>query len=198
MQDEDRRFGGDGVDFIERGHAPFGELKLAPAADDADPLAGRCPLRLLFQHAQGVREGGNAVPAKLQIVAEAAADDMHVGIIQAGDEASAFEVDRLSVRAAFVTFSVVHADDATILDRDVLRVGMLGIERGDLAVVQNQVCLFLSCCHNLSSEGDAHRDGASFFKTRRGGGLFFFVFCLVWCVGFGFLKKGKWGPGGVC
>src|SRR5436190_16965393 len=58
VQDEDRRFGGDGVDFIKRGHTPFGELELAPTADDADPLTGWCPLRLLLQYAQSIRERG--------------------------------------------------------------------------------------------------------------------------------------------
>ena len=81
MQDEDRRFGRDDVDFIKGRHAPFCELELAPASDDADPLAGRCPLRLLFEHTQSVGERWNTVPAKFEVVAQAAADDMHVGIV---------------------------------------------------------------------------------------------------------------------
>src|SRR5437667_10776616 len=76
VQDEDRRFGGDGVDFIKRGHTPFAELELTPTADDADPLAGRCPLSLLFEHPQSVRAGRNPVPATLEVVATAAAHDM--------------------------------------------------------------------------------------------------------------------------
>src|SRR2546428_13856222 len=95
---------------------PFGELKFAPASDDPNPLPGWRPLRLLFQHAQSVRERGNAIPAKLQIVAEAAANNMHVGIIQAGNNAPTFEVDDFGFRPALIALGVVHADNATILD----------------------------------------------------------------------------------
>src|SRR5439155_24164785 len=102
MQDEDRRFRGNSINLLECRHAAFSELELAPTADYAHPLAGRRPLGLLLEHAQSVREGRHAVPSKLQVIAEAAADNMHVGIVQPWNDAAAFEVNHLGVRSAFV------------------------------------------------------------------------------------------------
>ena len=139
VQDEDRCFRRDGVDFIQRGHTSFGELEFAPATDDADPLPGGCPLGLLLEHAQRVGEGRHAVPAKFEVVAEATADDMHVGVIQAGDDAATFEIDPLRVRPAFIAFGIIHANDAAIFDDEVGRLGIVGVERGDASVVENEV-----------------------------------------------------------
>src|SRR5437762_2938070 len=50
MQYKHRRLWRDSVDFFQCRHAPFGELKLAPSPDDANPLARRSALRLLFEH----------------------------------------------------------------------------------------------------------------------------------------------------
>src|SRR5205085_8013756 len=81
VQDKYRRFGGDGVDFIQRRHPAFGELKLAPAPDDADPLSGRSALDLFLEHAQGVSEGRNSVPSQLQVIRQSAANDVCMGVI---------------------------------------------------------------------------------------------------------------------
>src|SRR6185436_18378279 len=48
VQDENRCFGRNGVDFFERRHAPLGKLKFTPPTDDPDPLAWRRPLNLFF------------------------------------------------------------------------------------------------------------------------------------------------------
>jgi len=146
VQDEDRRFGGDGVNLLEGRHATLGELELAPAANDSDPLAGRCPLCLLFEHAQGVCEGRNAVPSQLQIVAEAAADDVHVRIVQARNKAASFQVNDPGLGPARVGFRVVHADDATAFDGDIVCLRVFRIEGGDASVVENQIGL-LGCVH---------------------------------------------------
>src|SRR5207249_9750856 len=129
---------------------PFGELKFAPASDDPNPLTGWRPLRLLFQHAQSVRERGNAIPAKFQIVAKAAANNMHVGIVQAGNHAPTFEVNDLRVRTAFVRFRVVHTDDATVLDGDVRCFRIFRIECRNTAVVENEGGSG-SCFHRILS-----------------------------------------------
>ena len=121
MQDEDGCLRGDRVDFFEGGHAALGELKLTPAADDAHPLAGRSALCLLFQHAQAVREGRNAIPTKLQVVTQPAANDVHVRIVQPRYDAAALEVNDARVRPAFITLGVVHADDFAICNGDVAR-----------------------------------------------------------------------------
>src|SRR5207237_1813084 len=76
MQDKYRRFGRDGIDFIQRWHPTFGKLKLAPAPDDSDPLSGRGALDLFLEHAQGVSEGRNSVPSQLQVIGQSAADDV--------------------------------------------------------------------------------------------------------------------------
>ena len=71
MQNEHRRIGRGGIDFIQRRHPALGELKLAPAADHAHPLSGRRALRLFLQHAQSVRQRRHAVPAKFHVVVQA-------------------------------------------------------------------------------------------------------------------------------
>ena len=139
VQDEDRRFGGDGVDFIKRGHTPFGELELAPTADDADPLAGRCPLRLLFEHAQSVREGRNTVPAKLEVVAKAAADDMHVGIVQSGNHPATLQINHLRVRSPLVFLRVVHSDNSPVFHNQTCRLRLGPVEGGYFGILKNQV-----------------------------------------------------------
>src|SRR5207249_12108359 len=74
-----------------------------------------------------------------QIVAEAAASNMHVGIIQAGNNAPTFEVDDFGFRPALIALGVVHADNATILDGDVCCFRIFRIECRDTAVVENEV-----------------------------------------------------------
>ena len=44
---------------------------------------------LLLQHRQGVGQRGHAVPAQLHVVVQAAADQVHVAVVQAGDHAPA-------------------------------------------------------------------------------------------------------------
>lgn len=56
VKDEHRRFRRGGVNFIQRRHAPFRKLELAPTAHDPNPLTGWCALRLFLEHTQCVSE----------------------------------------------------------------------------------------------------------------------------------------------
>src|SRR5271155_4072411 len=85
MKHKDGSFRGGGVDLVKRGHTPFGELKLRPAADDTNPLRRRRPCRLHFQHAQCISERWHTVPAQLQVVIQSASDRMHMRIIETRD-----------------------------------------------------------------------------------------------------------------
>lgn len=59
MEDKYRRIRRRRVQLLEGGHAPFGELKFTPAADNAHPLRRRRAIGLIFQHAQRVRQRRN-------------------------------------------------------------------------------------------------------------------------------------------
>ncbi len=156
MQNEDRRVGSDGVEFIKCGHAPFGKLKLAPAADHPNPLPGWRPMDLLFQHAQPVCKRGHTVPTKLEIVGKTATDDMGVRVVQTGDQPPPFEVDDAGIRAALEASGIVHTDDTTVLDRDISGVGILGVERGDLSVYQDHHRgIFFATAHRLRHAASA-------------------------------------------
>jgi len=138
MQNEHRCVRRGGVDFVEGRHAAFGELKFAPAADDANPLAGRRAFRLLLQHAQAVGERTALRPSGVHVVIETAANDVQVRIVESRDDAAAVEVDEDRVRAA-LEFVAVDADNAAVFNRNSRRLRMFRIESGDLSVVENQV-----------------------------------------------------------
>ena len=120
MQDEHGRIWSHFIDLLQRGHAAFGKLELAPAAYHAHPLAGRGSSGLFLEHAEGVRQGGNAVPAQFHVVIKAAADDVEVGIVQAGNDRSLSGVYGLGIRSlvfgdVFVgtdsqNFSILHGN----------------------------------------------------------------------------------------
>src|SRR6266568_321307 len=128
MQDEYGRIWCGGVDFLQCGHPAFGELKLAPAAYDANPLSRRSASRLLLQHPQSVCQRRHSVPAEFHVVVQAA-----------GNDATAFEVNFLCVRPALILLSVVHANDAAIFNGKVRCCGMLRVERCDSSVVKDQI-----------------------------------------------------------
>jgi len=60
-------------------------------------------------------------------------------VVEAGNDAAAFEVKHHGVRPALVRFRVVHADDSSILDGEIRGGGLLRVERGDASVVEDQV-----------------------------------------------------------
>src|SRR5712671_1737925 len=64
MENKDRSVRRDGIDLIERRHSSLGELKFAPAANYAHPLAGWRALRLFLEHSQSVRERWHTIPTE--------------------------------------------------------------------------------------------------------------------------------------
>ena len=98
MQQEHRRVRRDGVEFVDRRQALFGELMLGEAADHAHPLRRRRDRDLPLQHGHGVGERAHAVPAQLHVEVEAAADDVEMVVDQAGQHAPALEIDDLGRR----------------------------------------------------------------------------------------------------
>ncbi|MNO89551.1 hypothetical protein D3C76_810390 [compost metagenome] len=100
MEDEHRSVGRGLVQFFEGRQALFGELELAPAADHPHPLRGRGTVGLLLEHAQGVGQRGHAFPAQLQVVVEAAADQVQVRVVETGDHRALVQVDHLGRAAA--------------------------------------------------------------------------------------------------
>ncbi len=140
VQDEDRRVGRGGVDLVQGRHAALGELELAPAAHHAHPLRMRRARRLVLQHAQRVGKRGHAFPAQLEVVIQAAADQVQVGVVQARDDGAAVEVDDL---AAFGTVAhdivgIADGQEAAVADGDRAGLGLGAVHGVEAAVEQNQ------------------------------------------------------------
>ncbi|GGY51269.1 hypothetical protein GCM10010363_35330 [Streptomyces omiyaensis] len=141
VEDEDGGVGGGGVQLGHGGHPALGELLRRPAADDPHPLAPGRPRRLFAEHGEPFAEGGDAVPAQLQDVVEAAADDVQVGVVESGDDAAAQRVDHAGRRTDVPGDGAVVADgeDPSVADgeRPGRRVGR--IARVDLRVADDEV-----------------------------------------------------------
>jgi len=86
MKHKDRRVRRGFVQLVQRRHAPLGELKLRPAAHHPDPLSRWGSPSLLSQNAQTIRERWHAIPAKLEIVVEPAANQVSMRIVQAWND----------------------------------------------------------------------------------------------------------------
>ena len=99
VQEEDRRVGRDGVEFIDGRQALLGELMFGEAAHDAHPLRWRRDRDLLLQHGHGIGQRPHAVPAQFHVEVEPAADDVKMIVDQSGQHAAAFQVDHLGRRA---------------------------------------------------------------------------------------------------
>ena len=140
MQDEHGRVGRGGIDLLQSRHAALGELELRPAADYPDPLRRRGPRGLLLQQAQRVRQRRHAVPTQLQVVVKAAADRVHVRIVEAGDDGSAPGVNHCRRRPALPQNLVIGTGgiDLAVLDGDGFHKrgdtigGNLGVMQDDL------------------------------------------------------------------
>lgn len=129
------------VDFLQGGHAFFGELELVPAADHTHPLRGRRARGLVLEHAQGIGHRRHAFPAQLQVVVQATTDQVQVRVVQARDDRTLLEVDDLRGGALVGHgFGVVaHGDETAILDGDGGRGGLFTINGVQFAVEQNQI-----------------------------------------------------------
>ena len=163
MQDEDGRVRRDRVDLVEGRQALLGELMLREAADHAHPLRRGRAVDLLFQHAHGVGERAHAVPAQLHVVVEAAADDVHVAVDQARDDAPPFEVDAAGLRPGELHDLMIAADggEAPVADGDGRGLGLLPVQGRNLAVEENQIRRCIHClCLRIIGKGEAARQGA--------------------------------------
>ena len=96
-------------------------------------------MRLLLQHPQAVGERGNAVPAQLSVIAETAADHMHMRIVETGNDPPPFQVDppRLVIGRSEQLFPACgcYASIGYGNSRD-LRMGT--VESRDFPIIQNQ------------------------------------------------------------
>jgi hypothetical protein len=98
-------------------------------------------LRLLAQHAQRIGDRWHPIPPQFHIVVEAAADRVHVRIVEAGDDRAAADVDHLRPVVPIRQHVMVGADgeEAPVLE------GHRGGERsavvlgGEAAVEENHV-----------------------------------------------------------
>ena len=90
MQDKDRGVRRGVVNFVQGWHAAFGKLELAPSAHHAHPLWRWRAQGLFFQHPQGIGQRRHAFPAQLEVVVQPAANEVQVGVVQAGDGGVAF------------------------------------------------------------------------------------------------------------
>ena len=94
VQDEHRRVRRDRVELVQRRQALLGELEFAEAADHAHPLRRRRALGLA-RAACAIASASvrHAVPAQLEVVVQAAADQVHVAVVEPGNDAAAAQVD---------------------------------------------------------------------------------------------------------
>jgi len=155
-----------GVELGDSGQLLFGELRAAPAAHDAYPLAGRRTLCLLTQHPQPQAQRWHPFPAQLKQVVHASADEVDVRVIESGDHAAPERVDHAGTRPGQGSDVGLVADGGDAPcgygERGGLRPG--GIPSEDPAVPQDQIgrsrrpgrcrggnrvegshCVFLSC-----------------------------------------------------
>ena len=164
MKDEDRRVRRDRVDLLQRRQPALGELQLGEAADDAHPLRRRRARDLRLEHRHGVGQRADAVPAQFEVVVEPAADDVDVAVAHARDHPPAASVDDPRLRAGQGHDLGVAADldDAALCDREGRSLGLGRIQRGEPAVVQDQLR-----CRHASSLSSRRAVGQESGRTQR-------------------------------
>ena len=171
MQDEDRRVRRRRVDFLQRRHAPLGELELGPAADHTHPLRRRRARGLFLQHAQRVRQRRHAVPAQLHVVVEPAAN-RDAGASRSARESPSGRRDR-SLRSWDRADAMISSSDPTATNRPSAHGNGLG-ER--TALVECAMRPFskiksawLSCCRPCwtSDQLETHPAIAASFRMSR-------------------------------
>ncbi len=140
VQHKHGRVGRDVVNLFERRHSAFGELELGPSANDPYPLRWRSPPGLLLEHSQRVGQRRDPVPAQLHVVVEAAANQMQMGIVEAGDQPAMPCIDHARLGTAQFEDIRIVADggEAAVLDGDRLCLRLHGIKSGHKAVVKNR------------------------------------------------------------
>lgn len=167
MQDEHWRIGATAFSSSIVGRR-FGELMLGEPTHHPNPLRRRRTVDLRLQHAHGVGQRANAVPAQFHVVVKTTPDDVHMTVDQSRDDAAAFQVDDLGA-AAGQTHHVVacaHGSELPAGERHGIRLRIGAIERGELAVDENQIGVGADMASLLSASGHG-RDGV----VRRCGAL---------------------------
>ena len=141
VQHEDRCVRRGPIQFLDGGHALFGELEFRPATHHPHPLRRGRVLGLLLEHTQSIRQRRNTFPAQLQVVVEAAADQVQVRVIEAGDHATLAQIDQPRRRATKGHGLGIgaHRNEAAIPDRHGRGLGLLGIDGVQAAIEQNQI-----------------------------------------------------------
>src|SRR4029077_13023963 len=117
----------------------FGELKLAPTADHPHPLGRGRASGLLAEHGQRDGNGRPAFPAQYHVVVQSTADDVQVRVVKTRNDPAALKIDDFGIRATLELNSVIDSDDTTSRDDDFLRLGMFRVERGNAAVLEDEI-----------------------------------------------------------
>ncbi len=166
VEDEHRGVRRGLVQLLQGRHALLGELELVPAADHPHPLRRGRACGLVLEHAQGVGQRGHAFPAQLQVVVEAAADQVQVRVVQAGDHGALLEVDHPGGAAGQLDDLRIgaHGHHDAVAQRDGGGLGPGRIHRGDAAVAQDELG------RAARSRLREHRSGHD-AQPERGGGL---------------------------
>ncbi len=158
MEDENRRIRRRLVQFVEGRHALLGELEFVPAADHPHPLRSGCALGLILEHAQGVGQRRHALPTQLEVVVEAATDQVQVRVVEPGDHRAPLQVDHFCGAATqgHGLGIAAYGDESALLDRHGGGRGFFAVDRMQTAVMQNQIGVHViprSAC--VSRTGDA-------------------------------------------
>ena len=145
VKDEHRGIRSGPVQLVERRHPALGELKFGPSSHHSHPLARRRSLRLLAKHAQTVCQRRNAVPPKLQVVVEAAANQVKVGVIQPRNYGALVQVDQFRplVTEAHDFQIASDCEELAVANRRRLYDGATIVLGCNFTVVENHVCCLL-------------------------------------------------------
>ena len=141
VQQEDRRVGRDGIEFVDRRQPLLRELVFGESADHPHPLRRRRDGDLPLQHVHRVGQRAHPVPAELHVEVEPAADDVKVIVDQPRQDAAPFQIDDLGRRPGQLHDLAVVADrgEDAILDGD-RACGRVGtVERGEEATVEDSI-----------------------------------------------------------
>jgi len=88
-----------------------------------------------------IASASDSVPAQLHVVVQAAANDVHMAVDQSGNGPPAIQVDHAGARCRELhhVLALAHGDEAAVGDGHGIGLRIGAIERGELAVDENQV-----------------------------------------------------------
>ncbi len=162
MQHEHRRIRRGLVQLFQGRHALFGKLEFVPAADHTYPLRRWCAISLVLEHAQRIGQGRHTFPAQLEVVVQAATDEVQVRVVEAGNHGAALEVDHLRTAATQGHGLTVGADrhKAALVDGDGRCAWFFTVHGVELAIEQNQIGVHRVSFTEASSQGANRRVAA--------------------------------------